>query len=191
MIKDNSGYRASPRRIDALVGTVPKIRRSSIEQNLSVKTNAKLTQRTPTVKQSSPEKTHNAISKLTKSTVKIRPTKSFYGTKAAQTPKGAKRKASLGNDTIQSAKKARTSSPANMKTPEKSKAKSRTLKVTKSTVKIKQSQTFYGARAAKTPKGAKPQKRLASPIQRVAKKTKMSTPQGRFFWLVRPDLKEC
>ena len=95
MIKDNSGYRASPRRIDALVGTVPKIRRSSIEQNLSVKTNAKLTQRTPTVKQSSPEKTHNAISKLTKSTVKIRPTKSFYGTKAAQTPKGAKRKARI------------------------------------------------------------------------------------------------
>jgi len=158
MIKDNSGYRASPRRIDAVAENTPKIRRSSIEQKMSIKTNeiVELKQKTPPAKLLSPAQKNKAIPKLTKSTVKIRPTKSFYGTKAAQTPKGAKRKVSLVDDVIPSAKKARKTSPAKIKTPEKSTTKARMLKVTKSTVKIKQSNIFYGTNAAKTPKGASP-----------------------------------
>jgi len=180
MIKDNSGYRASPRRTDAVAENTPKIRRSSIQQKMSIKTNeiVELKQKTPPAKLLSPAQKNKAIPKLTKSTVKIRPTKSFYGTKAAQTPKGAKRKVSLVDDVIPSAKKARKTSPAKIKTPEKSTTKARMLKVTKSTVKVKQSNIFYGTNAAKTPKGARPSKRFASPIQRVAKKTRLSTPKG-------------
>ena len=189
MIKDNSGYRASPRRIDALVANTPKPRRLSVEKKSPVKTPTTSTsnkQEKSPFKGSSPTSKIKLNPKLTKSTVKIKPPKSFYGRSAAQTPKGAKRRASDIKNTPM-AKKARKSSPIKNKTPVKPtkntsmEPSSSKRKLTKSTVKVKLPNAFYGRNAADTPKGARPNKRLASPIQRSAKKTKLSTPRGKFI----------
>ena len=182
MIKDNSGYRASPRRIDAMAANTPNFRKTSIEQKNPIKL---LNEPTSQQKSSSSEYSSPAARnkrKLTKSTVKLRPAKSFYGSKAAETPKGAKRRASVTEDINPTAKKARTNTPAKNNASKNSTTKASVLKLTKSTVKIKKANTFYGANAAKTPMGSRSTKRLSYTTKEIGK-TKLSTPQGIMLFL--------
>ena len=177
IIKDNSGYRASPRRIDALVANVPKDRRASVEHKTPTKekgSNA-LNKGEPHVNTSTIKNTSNA--KLTKSTIKIKPTKSFYGSRAAKTPKGAKRRAS-SNEDIPVPKKARKDSPATKRTPEKTLPKADTHKITKSNIKVKKPNNFYGANAAKTPKGARPSKGACN-TSKMPRKCNLSAAKGK------------
>lgn len=174
MIKDNSGYRASPRRIENLVGNRSEVKNTPSTQKIPKSTNTtpQISKQgnSPTRPKSSPK------SKLTKSTVKLRPTKTFYGATAAKTPKGAKRKASISKEDAPTPKKSKISSPAKNKTPEKSGSQAKALKLTKSTVKNKKSNSFYGKNAAKTPKGAKPQSIPLSEKKKVQKR--LSTSKG-------------
>ena len=89
MIKDNSGYRASPRRIENLVGNRNEVEKSTISPKNSKSINS-TPQRSKKAKSPSTPKS-NSKSKLTKSTVKVRPTKTFYGAAAAKTPKGSEK----------------------------------------------------------------------------------------------------
>ena len=186
MIKDNSGYRASPRRLDALVANTPKIRKTSIDQNVPMKLLDGRTSEQEMVspKVSSAQTKHRKNHKLTKSTIKLRPAKSFYGTKAAQTPKGAKRKASITEDINPKAKKARSAVKVKASTPKILSTKARALKLTRSTVKVKKANDFYGTSAAKTPAGAKSSKRLSYTTP-LAGKTKVATPKGTVFSYTR------
>ena len=77
MIKDNSGYRASPRRIENLVGNRDKVEKPPISPKNSKSLNSTPQSSKKAKSPSSPKS--NSKSKLTKSTVKVRPTKTFYG----------------------------------------------------------------------------------------------------------------
>ena len=182
MIKDNSGYRASPRRLDALVANTPKVRKTTIDQSASMNPldGSTSEQEMVSPKVSSAQTKHRKNHKLTKSTIKLRPAKSFYGTKAAQTPKGAKRKASINEDINPIAKKARSAVKVKANAPKILSTKARELKLTRSTVKVQKANNFYGTSAAKTPAGAKSSKRLSYSTP-LAGKTKIATPKGMFF----------
>ena len=174
IIKDNSGYRASPRRIDALTAATSKHGSGTVDENKLTKIN------TPTKTKDSklnctPEHDHKSRPsnpRLTKSTIKIKPTQSFYGRTAAKTPKGSKRKLSVEGDQLSANKRIKQS-------PSNAKMAAATLKMTKSTVKVKKTNDFYGNSAAKTPKGAKSTKRLATPIERSSKKPKLTVTKGK------------
>ena len=177
MIKDNSGYRASPRRIETLAGHSSDVKKSTIAEKSPKKGN-----NTPKVQEKvTPQSTPRMVSKpkLTKSTIKNKPTKSFYGAKAAKTPKGAKRKTSVSKDDIPAPKKTRVSSPLKSKTPQKNVSNANMLKLTKSTVKNKKTNNFYGRNAAKTPKGAKSMSKAVSQTLQLNKK-RLSTPRGNY-----------
>ena len=168
MIKDNSGYRASPRRIETLVGNQsdasnasnsPKISKgSSNTPQISQKT------KSPSAKDKSPK------AQLTKSAEKIKPTKSV------KTPKGSKRKASISRDEVPTAKKSRLSLQGKSKTPQKTGSGANILKLTKSTVKDRKTNNFYGKNAAKTPKGAKRKASISKNDFPTPKKTRVSSP---------------
>ena len=176
MIKDNSGYRASPRRIENLVGNRDKVEKPPVSPKNSKSLNS-TPQSSKKAKSPSTPKS-NSKSKLTKSTVKVRPTKTFYGAAAAKTPKGSKRKASISKEDAPKPKKSKVSSPVKSITPKKSESPAKALKLTKSTVKNKKINSFYGKNVAKTPKGAKPQK---TPLSRNTPRQKeLSTPKGSF-----------
>ena len=175
IIKDNSGYRASPRRIDALTAATSKQNSASVDENKLTKINTpkKTKDSESNCTPDHGRKSRQSNPRLTKSTIKIKPAQNFYGSTAAKTPKGSKRKLSVENNQPSANKRSKQS-------PKPAKMTAATLRITKSTVKVKKTNDFYGNNAAKTPKGAKSNKRLATPIERSSKKAKLTVTKGKF-----------